>query len=75
MAAWPAAHGIAHSSGECKGSMCSSLPRREAQLAAYEQELQALKAGLAGCADEQEVQLRADLIAQIERQAARLRAS
>lgn len=46
---------------------------RAARLAAYERELEELKSSLVGCTDDQEVQLRAELISQIERQAARLR--
>ncbi len=64
------------SGGTGEGSrVCSTLAGRAARLAAYEEKLAELKASLVGCSDEQEVQLRAELIAQIEKQAARLRNS
>ncbi|KAL4443456.1 hypothetical protein ABPG75_011193 [Micractinium tetrahymenae] len=70
-----AANGPAPSchTGGGSGAGSASTATRAARLAAYEQEMEALKASLAGCADEQEVRLQAELIAQIEQQAARLR--
>lgn len=47
--------------------------QRAGRLAAHEEELEELKRSLAGCSDEQEVRLRADLIMQLEREVARLR--
>ena len=43
------------------------------RLEAYEQQLAGLKQSLAGCRDDQELQLRAELILQLERQVLRLR--
>lgn len=61
------------SGGPSEGSRGSTMAGRAARLAAYERELEELKSSLVGCTDDQEVQLRAELISQIERQAARLR--
>ena len=63
---------LAEPSGGGRSSESSSSGGSAARLLAYEQELAGLKQSLAGCRDEQELQLRAELILQLERQVLRL---
>ena len=62
--------GVLRGGGSAAPSAASTAA---AQLAGYEEELRQHKATLAGCADSQELELRATLIHQLERAAGRLR--